>query len=189
MPHQRNHRVLLVVPILHSEPQRLVVTKMEGLGQGDVWGILRVLAAGTIGYAFLVVVLRSTGNRTLSKFNAFDFVVTVALGSALATTMLSKSTTWLEGVAGMGLLVMLQYAVSWLSVRSPLFETLIKSEPKLLVHNGELLRQALRSARISEEEIRSAMRMNGINALNQDTSVVLETNGSLSVFGCKADKG
>jgi uncharacterized membrane protein YcaP (DUF421 family) len=155
---------------------------MEGLGQSDAWGVVRVLAAGTLGYVFLVVALRSTGNRTLSKLNAFDFVVTVALGSALATTMLSKSTTWLEGAAGMGLLVTLQYAVSWLSVRSRLFEELVKSEPKLLVHNGEILRQALRSARISEEEINSALRMEGINSLSEDTSVVLEADGSLSVF-------
>jgi uncharacterized membrane protein YcaP (DUF421 family) len=161
---------------------------MEALGQNDVWGLVRVLAAGTLGYVFLIVALRSTGNRTLSKLNAFDFVVTVALGSALATTMLSKSTTWLEGAAGMGLLVMLQYAVSWLSVRSRLFETLVKSEPQLLVHDGEILRDALRSARISEEEIRSALRLEGINSLSHDTSVVLETNGSLSVFRGRVDK-
>ena len=46
----------------------------------DGWeGVARVLVVGTIAYVALVVLLRVTGKRTLSKMNAFDLVVTVAL--------------------------------------------------------------------------------------------------------------
>jgi uncharacterized membrane protein YcaP (DUF421 family) len=55
----------------------------------DSWSDLgRVLGVGTAAYLSLVVVLRVSGKRTLAKLNAFDFVVTVALGSTLATLQL-----------------------------------------------------------------------------------------------------
>ena len=155
---------------------------MEGVFGTSVGEVLRVLLAGIFGYLSLVAVLRITGNRTLSKLNAFDFVVTVALGSALATTMLSKSTGLIEGVAGMTLLVALQYAVTWTSVRWPAFEAIVKSEPCLLVHQGNMLKSQMRAARVTEEEILAAARQQGRKSLTPDISVVLEANGSLSVL-------
>jgi uncharacterized membrane protein YcaP (DUF421 family) len=88
----------------------------------DSWsGLGRVVLVGTLAYAALVLVLRISGKRTLTKLNAFDLVVTVALGSTLATVLLSKSVALVEGVLAMVLLVLLQYAITWLSVRSPRF--------------------------------------------------------------------
>ena len=148
----------------------------------DGWGgIGRVLLVGTLAYGALIVVLRATGKRTLSKMNAFDLVVTVALGSALATTILSKDTPLAEGLAGLCLLVLLQFGVTWLSVRSPRFETLVKAQPRLLVHRGRFVRDAMRRERVSEEEVLAALRGSGSGGLDETMSVVLETDGTLSV--------
>lgn len=155
---------------------------MDHLFDTTAKDLLRVLLAGIVGYGCLVAILRITGNRTLSKLNAFDFIVTVALGSALATTMLSKSTGLIEGIAGMTLLVALQYAVTWISVRSHAFEAVVKSEPRLLVRQGEILKNQIRLARVSEDEIHAAMRQIGQQSLTPNISVVLESNGSLSVI-------
>ena len=65
----------------------------------DTWfGLLRVLVVGTAAYAALVLLLRASGKRTLAKLNAFDLVVTVALGSTLATVLLSKDVALAEGL-------------------------------------------------------------------------------------------
>lgn len=78
----------------------------------DSWfGLLRVLVVGTIAYAALVLLLRVSGKRTLAKLNAFDLIVTVALGSTLATVLLSKSVALVEGLAAFALLAGLQYLV------------------------------------------------------------------------------
>lgn len=50
----------------------------------DMRGLVRILMVGIGGYAALIGVLRLSGKRTLSKMNAFDLIVTVALGSTLA---------------------------------------------------------------------------------------------------------
>lgn len=91
---------------------------------------------GIIGYAAIILVLRVSGKRTLTKLNAFDFTVTVALGSTLASTLLTKSVTVAEGSVAFITLAALQFTVSWLSVRSSAFQLFIKSEPTLLLRDG-----------------------------------------------------
>jgi len=145
-------------------------------------GIGRVLLVGTLAYVGLVLVLRVTGKRTLSKMNAFDLVVTVALGSALASTMLSKGTPLAEGLAGMTLLVLLQFAVTWASARSEAVQDLIKAQPALLVHRGEWQEAAMRRERVTREEVLAALRGQGATGLDDTTAVVIETDGSLSVL-------
>ncbi len=150
----------------------------------DSWtGLLRVLFVGTAAYASLVVVLRVSGKRTLSKMNAFDLVVTVALGSTLATVLLNRSVPLAEGVLALALLVFLQYALTWLAVRSPAVENIVKSEPTLLVCDGTWLDGALRRQRVTREEVEAALREHGLADISGTAAVMLETDGSLSVIG------
>lgn len=84
----------------------------------------------------MVLLLRVSGKRTLTKMNAFDLVVTVALGSTLATVLLTKSVALAEGLTAFVLLIFLQFVLTWLSVRSRAVSRLVKSEPTLLVYQG-----------------------------------------------------
>jgi hypothetical protein len=68
-------------------------------------GLLRTLVVGVLAYVVLVGFLRLSGKRTLSKMNAFDLVVTVALGSTLATILLSKDVALAEGALAFALLI------------------------------------------------------------------------------------
>ena len=95
--------------------------------------LLRVLLSGVLSYCALVVLLRLSGKRTLSKMNAFDLVITVALGSTLATILLDNSIPIVNGVSAFGLLILLQYGITWASVRSDRIRSLVKSEPTALV--------------------------------------------------------
>lgn len=145
-------------------------------------GLLRVASLGVCSYAALILILRTSGKRTLSKMNAFDLVVTVALGSTLATIVLSKNVVLAEGVAALCLLVYLQFAVSWLSVRWRFWERVIKSEPKLLFSKGEFLPQAMKAERVNEAEVLQAMRSHGFMDRSRVAAVVLETDGTFSVL-------
>ena len=147
----------------------------------DLGDLGRVLVAGTLGYVALVLFLRVSGKRTLSKLNAFDLVITVALGSTLATIVLSSSVAIAEGVLALALLVGLQYAVAWTSVRSRAVRGLAKSEPRLLVHRGRVLTGARRSERVTADEILQAVRSQGHASLDDVEAVVLETDGTMSV--------
>ena len=155
----------------------------------DSWaGLGRTLIVGVLAYASLVLLLRVSGKRTLSKMNAFDLVVTVALGSTLATILLSKDVSLTEGLLAFALLCGLQYLVAFLSVRSARWRELVKSEPALLLRRGDYLRQAMKRERVSEDEIRSAIRAAGHAGVDSIEAVVLETDGTFSVIA-KAEEG
>ena len=150
----------------------------------DTWtDIGRVLLVGTLAYVGLVVLLRTTGKRTLSKMNAFDLVVTVALGSTLATVLLNADVALAEGLLAFALLCGLQYAVAFLSVRSPGFRSVVKSEPRLLYGEDGLVASALRDERVTPDEVLAAARSAGHASLDAVRYVVLETDGSFSVVG------
>lgn len=148
----------------------------------DWFGLWRVLIIGTLAYVALVLVLRVSGKRTLSKMNAFDFVVTVALGSTLATVLLSKDVALAEGIVAFTLLIYLQYAITWLSVRSGWVRSLVKAEPTLLFFEGRFLNDTMKRERVTEEEIRSSVRSQGISEMVGALAVILETDGSMTVL-------
>lgn len=144
--------------------------------------VARVLVVGVAAYLGLLVMLRVSGKRTLSKLNAFDLVVTVALGSTLASILTSKSVPLAEGLAALALLILLQLGVTWLSVRVAWFDRVIKAEPALLLRDGELLRSAMRRERVNEDEVLSAIRAAGGRSFEEAEAVVLETDGSLAAI-------
>lgn len=144
--------------------------------------LLRVVVTGFGAYAALLLILRISGKRTLAKLNAFDLVVTVALGSTLASVLLPADAQLADGVVALAVLITAQYVVAWAQVRSDRFRRLVKGEPTLLFHRGEYLRNAMRRERVSQDEILAAMRNDGQMDAEQVEGVVLETDGTFSVL-------
>jgi len=149
----------------------------------DAWSdIARVLLVGSAAYVTLVVVLRISGKRTLAKLNAFDLVVTVAVGSTLATILLNTDVSFAEGATAFVLLATLQFVAATVSSRLQAGRSVLTARPTLLVSQGRLLDEALRRQRVSVDEIRQAIRSTGQGDVSQIAAVVLETDGSLSVI-------
>ena len=142
----------------------------------------RTVLIGISAYLILILLLRISGKRTLTKLNAFDLVVTVALGSTIASTIMSKSTALAEGATAFAVLIGLQFVITFLSVRIKAFSNLVKAEPRLLLLDGQFLDDALKSERVTRGEVRSAARSSGAASLSQVHAIVLETDGSLSVM-------
>src|SRR5690606_9567898 len=99
----------------------------------------------------------------LSKMNAFDFLVTIALGSSLATVALNKNVALADGVLLFFLLVILQYFITWMSVRVKSVKNLITASPTLLLYHGQVINRAMKKERITIEELHVAAREKGIS--------------------------
>ena len=143
--------------------------------------LTRTFLMGVCAYAALVLLVRAAGKRTLSKMNAFDLIVTVALGSTLASMLTSQNLTIAQGVLALALLIGLQFAITWLSVRSPRVRKITRSEPTLIAYGGRPLDDALRRERMTHGELEAAVRDAGVGALDDVAAVVLETDGTVSV--------
>lgn len=145
---------------------------------------------GAAALVWVVILIRFTGLRSLSKMTNFDFVMTIALGSLIAGA--AQSTQWsgfFQTMVGMAAMFITQVIASRLRKNSDAFEQLVSNKPRLLMRDGEILYDALEDCRVSESDLIAKLRE--ANALEQSKvrAVVLETTGDVSVLhGEKVDE-
>jgi uncharacterized membrane protein YcaP (DUF421 family) len=143
--------------------------------------LLRVVVVGSLTYVSIVAILRLSGKRTLASMNAFDFVITVALGSAYGRILTAKQVSLAEAVTTFALLAVLQMLLSRLESKN-WFYKLVTSQPTLLYYRGNFLEKAMQEQRVREEALLSAVRKNKLSSLEEVEAIVLETDGSVSVI-------
>lgn len=154
----------------------------------DSWsGIFRVSVTTVIAYLTLIILLRVSGKRTLAKMNAFDFIVTIALGSILGAVILNKNIPLSEGLLAVVLLILLQFSFTYISVRNAKFKNLITSQPTLLFYRGDFFDKILKKERITKDFVNKSARQAGYMSLNEIEAIVLEPTGDITVIGKKSD--
>jgi uncharacterized membrane protein YcaP (DUF421 family) len=149
--------------------------------------ILRILVVGTAMYASLVVFLRLSGSRTIASMNVFDFIVTVALGAVFGRALTASSVALVEALTASALLIVLQYVVAWLQTRWPRFEQALTNDPTLVYFRGEFLRDEMRDQRLTENELRGAVRKENVGSMDDVEALVFESNGKVSVITSVGD--
>ncbi len=154
---------------------------------GSFEGVVRVGVAAVLAYLALILFLRASGKRSLAKLNAFDFVITVALGSTLATIIVTNNVPLVEGAFALFALLVLQFLLTWMSVRQHWLKRAVRSEPALLLSNGMFLDEALRRERVTRGEAYAALRKRGIGRVEDVAALVLETDGSFSAITRQGD--
>jgi uncharacterized membrane protein YcaP (DUF421 family) len=145
------------------------------------YSIGRTVSLSIIGFAALIILLRGSGKRTLSKMNVFDFVFVVAVGSVFASTIIAKDVTLVEGLSGLVCLIGFQAILAKIAVHSRRAERIINGDPALLLSKGRFIHSALKRERVTEEEVRASIRAKGINRVEDVDAVILENDGTLSV--------
>jgi uncharacterized membrane protein YcaP (DUF421 family) len=145
------------------------------------YSIGRTMTLSVVGFLALITLLRVSGKRTLSKMNVFDFVFVVAVGSVFASTIVSKDVTLLEGFSALIALVGIQAILAKIAIHSRTAERIINGEPALLLAHGKFIHRALKKERVTEEEVRAAIRGRGVNRVEDVDAVILENDGTLTV--------
>ena len=148
----------------------------------DLTEIADVAASAIAVYFAVVLMVRLSGKRTTGELNSFDWLITVVVGSLMASGILLDNVKLIEAVIAMIAIALCQWTVTFLVTRTRLASKVFKAEPTLLLHEGRMLKDTMKRTRISEEEVRMALRENGIVDIDGAQWVVLETNGQLSVI-------
>ena len=150
------------------------------------WGgwepVYRILVVGTLTYLGIILILRVSGKRTLASMNAFDFIITVAMGSAFGRILTATEVSVAEALAAFLLLVLLQYGIAWLEIRSKAFHRLITSQPALLYYNGAYVEKNMRRERINKNDLMGAVRKKKFGDLDEVEAIIMETDGTISVI-------
>lgn len=144
--------------------------------------LLRILAVGSLSYVGLIIILKISGKRTLSQMNSFDFIITIAMGSTFSSGLLQKSIPLSETMAALSFLVLSQFIITFISIRSETFKNLVTARPTLLFKDGTFSNEAMLKSRINKDEIWASIRQQGIDDIDKVQAIYLESNGSLSVI-------
>ena len=149
----------------------------------DGWEpILRIALIGVAGYVTLLVLLRASGQRTLARMTPFDFVITVTIGSAFGRVLTAQEVAVAEVVVVFALLVALQWAVVLLRSHLPALGRVLMAEPSLLYRDGWFNQAAMRRHRITQTDLESIVRHNGMGSLREAHAVILEPDGLFAVI-------
>ncbi|RKN83501.1 DUF421 domain-containing protein [Ulvibacterium marinum] len=149
--------------------------------------LIRIAFSAPVIYAIVILYIRLVGKRATSQMNSFDWIVTVAMGSLVASTIILKDISILEGAFSILLLLLMQLILTKLMVHSSALRKVVRSSPQLLVYNGEFLEDNMASERIVKNEILSAIRHRGVQNIKEVHAVVLETDATFSVITKEED--
>ena len=154
---------------------------MEKFFVTDSVTVVCILLSALGVYITLILFTRIAGKRSFSKMSSFDFAMTVAIGSILASTILSSSVSLAEGITGLAVVYLLQISAAFLR-RYKGFKKLIDNTPLLLMDGQNILYENLKKARVAEGDLRSKLREANVIELSEVHAVVFETTGDISVL-------
>jgi len=155
---------------------------MEKIFECSVDDIIRIVSSAVIVYVLIIVYIRILGKRSTSELNNFDWIVTVSVGSIVASTIILKDISVTEGAIGIFILMILQFIITKFMYQSESFREVVKSTPQLLLFEGEFLEENMKKERILKPEVYAAIRQSGLKSVKQIYAIVLETNSKISVI-------
>ena len=148
----------------------------------DAETLLMTFISGLAIYSGLLIFTRLTGLRSFSKMSSFDFAITVAYGSLVATSVLTKEPTLLTALFVLGVLYAIQFVVSKLRTIYEGFGYAVDNTPRLIMAGENILEEELYHTRLTIDDLRSELRTANVTHVSQVFAVIFETTGEVSVI-------
>ncbi|QLG46554.1 DUF421 domain-containing protein [Costertonia aggregata] len=146
------------------------------------WNALGAICISALGiYVVVIGMTRLCGKRSFSKMSSFDFAMTVAVGSIIATTILSKSVSLMDGIIGIVAVYLLQLGAAYIR-RNDTIKNLMDNKPLLLMKGPVILEDNLRKGRVAKSDLRAKLREANVVELSEVKAVIFETTGDISVL-------
>lgn len=133
-------------------------------------------------YVGLMLFTRLMGLRSFSKLSSHDFAMTVAIGSILASTVLSDSPSLMQGLFAVAVLFVMQGLISMIRRKVKPLKSLIDNKAIILMAHGEYFADNLAEANLSTSDIQEVLRKNGLKSKTEVFAVIMETTGDMSVI-------
>jgi len=145
--------------------------------------LLRAALLTPFAFAVIVVCIRVVGLRSLSKMTPFDFVVTVALGSVLATTCTaSEWSGFATGLLVMAALLGAQFVVARLRKDGDAVREVVQNQPRMLMRDGVFFDDVMQETRVTRGDVIAKLREANVLRLEEVRAVVLEATGDIAVL-------
>jgi uncharacterized membrane protein YcaP (DUF421 family) len=139
------------------------------------------IARSFVVYIFMITLLRLTGKRQIGQLAPFDLVLLLVLSNAVQNSMTGGDNSIAGGLVCAVTLVAVNWAVGYATYRSKRLELLIEGKPEILIHDGHLYREVMKSQQLTQHELEAALRAAGCAAISEVHFAVIENNGQISV--------
>lgn len=156
--------------------------------QRMLWGdesplfALEIIVRTLIIYGYTLVLLRWLGSRTVGQLSTVEFLLVIALGSAVGDAMFYPDVPLLHAMIVVTVVVVANRILDELIRKSPRAERLIDGEPYEVIRDGVLSTRFLKHGPISREELFQRLRENGIEQLGEVKRAYIEKDGHLTTF-------
>lgn len=144
--------------------------------------VAEIILRGSAIYWFLFLIFRFVVRRDVGAVGLADLLILVIVADASQNAMAGEYTSVTDGMILIATLIGWNMLLDWLAFRFVRFRRFAEPTTLMLVKNGKLLKRNMRREFITEEELWSKLREDGIDRLDQVKAVYLEPDGSFSVI-------
>lgn len=142
---------------------------------------LELLIRGAVVYLFVIVLIRLSGKRQLSQMAATEFVAILLISNAVQNSMNGGDNSLIAGLILAVVLVLLSWGISWINFRSKKLRAIFEGTPRLLIRHGQVIPESLKHELISENELRTILRKQGVHHVAEVKAAILESDGTLTI--------
>lgn len=142
----------------------------------------KVLISVIVIFSVIILITRISGLRTFAKMSSFDFASTIAMGSVLASVVMSTNNSLLKGGLALAGIVTFQSIFSYVVRKFKFFRKLLTNDPMMLMYQGKILKENLKKTNVGEDDLIAKLREANVIHFDQVLAVVLESTGDMSVL-------
>jgi len=144
--------------------------------------LFETIVRGVVMYLAIFILLRVILRGRTSAVTISDLLVLVLIADAAQNAMASDYMTITNGIVLVATIVVTSFTMDWIAFRSERLRRFVHPERKALIVDGRVLRKTLGEELITEEELETQVRLNGIEDVKEVKVAYLEGNGAISVI-------
>ena len=133
-------------------------------------------------FLWLLLITKLMGQREIGSLSMFDFVIAIVIGSVAAAPLASPSDDLLGPLISIGTLGALDIFIAFIALKNAKIRRIVQEEPLVIVQNGKILEDTMRSARFNLDDLLTELRLNSIPDISDVEFAILESNGRLSII-------
>ena len=150
--------------------------------------MLSVFVRTVILYSCVVIALRLMGKRQLGELQPSELVVALMISDVAAIPIESDKIPIVRGIIPVFTLVLLEFIVSLLVLKSVTLRKIITGTPRQIIKDGKFDEKQLRKLRITLDDVNEQLRLSGYSSISQIDSAIIETNGQLSIVPTEEER-
>ncbi|WP_244985926.1 DUF421 domain-containing protein [Anaerosalibacter bizertensis] len=142
----------------------------------------KIILKTTLTFITLLILTRMLGKKQLSELTFFNYITGVTIGSLAANTIVNTSSQYLNEMIKLIWWILLTIFVTLISLKSSRVRVLLEGEPIMVIKNGKIVEEALKSTKINLDDLSMLLRSKDIFSITEVDYAILESNGELSIL-------